>query len=121
MSEFLYWPYDEVTLEVSEDHSKVIIACPWLKASIVVTEENKASLEALLTKFAQGLGSEDLGLVNAVFQNLSSHPFCYILPTAKGSAPDQHKIEDDALVSSSLEDMLQRIVDMKTHADFEEV
>lgn len=112
MSKFLYWPYDEISLNVNEARDTVILKCPWLEAKIPVTESNKTNLQILAGKFVnKQLTAADIGLVQWFFKDLAKYPLCYVLPTAKSQGPlDTHTPKDNRSFEGGVENVLAAVI-----------
>ena len=104
MSQFLYWPYDEVSFEKTD--SGAIVKTPWLTAKLNLSEQDQLLASKIADKYkSQALGPEDIPLLNQLLQGLSHLPFCYILPTQK-FAKDHHALIDKTLIDLELKDFL---------------
>ena len=112
MSEFVLWPYDEVTIKRDNDSNSVVVQSPWIKATIKIDDQNRLQLEELVQKFSgPGLVPGDLKLVNWLFQELRSFPLSYILPSKKNSPTlDKHTTQDDVLSELPLPEFLQSVL-----------
>lgn len=107
MKGFLYWPYDEVTVEATPSRDVITVKAPWIQAKVKGPVEPKANLEALLEKFEKKeLAPTDVGLLHWFFSNFEKYPLCYILPTPKSGATDLHTTQEVQLGNSSLEEIL---------------
>jgi hypothetical protein len=116
MTAFLYWPYDEVTLESPAEGNAAEVKSPWLTATVRFKEEDRDRIEALSDKFATGsLNPADIELVNWFFAELDHYPFCYIVPTAKDEeALDAHGLKDSSLLALTFSDFLPQSVGSAT-------
>lgn len=93
MSNFVYWPYDEIKLQMNPEKSEVAVQTPWLEAKTAIDETSKPHVGDLCSLIDENkLGGEHLQLVNWFFGALSDFPFCYILPAPKprSAANDDH-------------------------------
>lgn len=106
---FMYWPYDEVSLSASADGKAVVVKTPWLEATVGLTPETQADVLRLVEKFhSESLAAEDLPLVSWFFTGLAEYPLSYILPAPKaGPDLDQPALKDDALLALDLKGLLQ--------------
>jgi hypothetical protein len=108
MSQFLYWPYDEVSFEKTD--SGAIVKTPWLTAKLNLSEQDQLLASKIADKYkGQALGPEDIPLLNQLLQGLSHLPFCYILPTQK-FAKDHHALIDKTLIDLELKDFMITLV-----------
>ena len=122
MSNFVYWPYDELSLTLDKGANAVTVKSPWLEASTEVASEILEPLADLAAKMEnQSLSGQDLGLVNWFFKQLSEYPFCYILP---GNKPvkdiDHHKVSEEPLSELSMRDLLNHVSRNLKDANFTE-
>lgn len=108
MSTFLYWPYDEVSIEYPETELVVQVKSPWLSAKVTFQAHDREKIELLAEKFRTGtLTADDLPLINWFFAELQRYPLCYIVPTQKSSERlDTHSILDSDLIASGFGDFL---------------
>ena len=118
--EFMYWPYDEVTLSTSADGKTLMIDTPWIQAKIPNEDPYREKFEILADKFSQqSLGGEDLPLINWFFSQLSEYPLCYILPSSKGEGDlDQHTTQDSKLLNLSMKELLATILKSSSDTTF---
>lgn len=108
MNDFLFWPYDELTLELSADQDVILVKTPWIEAAVAVTGTNKVNIQALATKFSHNqLAPSDMNLVQWFFKDFSKYPLCYILPSPKTSSQlDCHSMQDDRCIHGELVEFL---------------
>lgn len=109
MSNYIYWPYDEVSLETNNDDGQIFLKAPWLEARTAQALFEPRSLQDLAKKMNEKrLSVDDLGLVNDFFRHFEAYPFAYILPTPKdGDALDRHAISDTTFGNQTLVDALR--------------
>lgn len=100
MTNFTYWPYDEVTLEKEEINNILTIKTPWISATTKISFFNQDALNTLYTKFTSGtLSAPDLPLVSGFFRHFAHYPIAYILPFVKNNSPlDSHMLMDETLL-----------------------
>ncbi|WP_141735036.1 hypothetical protein [Oligoflexus tunisiensis] len=111
MNTYYYWPYDEVTVELTETQDKLNLTTPWMQASLPVSASNRPAAVELVEKFGSGtLSAQDIPFITSLFEVVRLYPFCYILPTPKhGDRPetmDVPKLLDHDLVDSGPLDLL---------------
>lgn len=110
MNTHLYWPYDEVSLEIPGD-SSIVLKTPWLKATTSAVPFNKEKLLELSTKLTeQRLSIKDAVFVNEFFTYFKQYPVSYILPTIKTEPLDKHYLIDHSLLEMSFEQVLEAIL-----------
>lgn len=107
----MYWPYDEVSLDVQLEHGTVAVKSPWLVATFPSEVLPLPELNELSSKLNQKqLGADHLPLVHAFFSHLEAYPFAYTLPARKLEATDQHILVDDTLLAGDMREVFTRIV-----------
>ncbi|RZA25959.1 MAG: hypothetical protein EOP10_05180 [Proteobacteria bacterium] len=108
MTPFLYWPYDEVTLDRPAEGNVAEVKTPWLSARVTFKEDDREKIERLAGKFADhSLSAQDIELINWFFGELDHYSFCYIVPAPKEeTALDQHELRDAAFVALPFTDFL---------------
>jgi hypothetical protein len=108
MSGYLYWPYDEVTLEASATRDKITVKTPWMEATVKGPIEPSEDFESLLQKFQRKeILPNDIHLINWFFRNFEKYPLCYILPTDKGKTGlDVHEVKSADFAEKTLKEML---------------
>ena len=74
MAEHVYWPYDEVGLEVDSKAQRVNVMAPWLELSVQMEPEDCSATEQIARKMNEGLGPDDLPLINSFFSHFSQFP-----------------------------------------------
>lgn len=111
MSELIYWPYDEVKLQLINDNTRVKLSTPWLKAEISAKAFESNNLFRLTEKMAhETLSGQDLPLVNGVFRVFNQYPVSYILPNNKtGPALDKAIIKDESIINNNLPEAISSI------------
>lgn len=110
MSNYIYWPYDEVSLDI-QSSGNVTLKTPWLEATTSTQAFNETKLSQLCSKIDdKSLAAHDLGLVNDFFRFFHQYPVAYILPTEK-NAPnlDTHTLLDRTLLGENFSETFERI------------
>ncbi|HXH30896.1 MAG TPA: hypothetical protein VNJ01_08800 [Bacteriovoracaceae bacterium] len=98
MTNFTYWPYDEVTLSLGASDIEVIVDAPWLSTGLKFDPAHRERIISLVEKFKlQSLEASDLQEVNWFFSSLSTYPLCYILPGTSPAGVDAHAVQDSTL------------------------
>lgn len=111
MTPFIYWPYDEVTLDSPGEDNVVHIKSPWLTAKVKFKAEDRERIEDLGEKFAsQALSADDISLINWFFSELDHYPLCYIVPSPKDEPLDLHELRDPDFLTLPLSDFLGSII-----------
>lgn len=93
---FTYWPYDEVSINTSND--ELTIKTPWMSASTpleIFDQENILQLKSKLNDKTAGIN--DMPLISDFFGHFHKYPLAYILPQNK-DAQDVHKVLDQRLL-----------------------
>ena len=107
MNTYFYWPYDEVTAELSADQKELIIKAPWLQASQPVSLANLPAANELVEKFKNNsLSTQDMTLIHGAFQAIQKYPFCYILPGQKGGDLESPDLLDRDLIALAPKELL---------------
>ena len=119
MSSFIYWPYDEVSLDVKIP-GELTVKTPWMEATTSTAAFNPLHIARLKAKLNdQSLSANDMVLVNDFFRHFHQYPLAYILPTAKnGATLDNHSLIDASNLSDDFTEIILRVV--KTYANVEE-
>lgn len=110
MNNYIYWPYDEVSLDM-QSSGNVTLKTPWLEATTSTQPFNETQLSQLCSKLDdKSLAANDLGLVNDFFRFFHQYPVAYILPTKK-SAPnlDTHTLRDRTLLEENFSETFELI------------
>jgi hypothetical protein len=118
MTSFVYWPYDEVSLEANIP-GELTVRTPWMEATTSATPFNPAQVLRLKTKLNdKSLSADDIVLVNDFFKHFHHYPLAYILPSLKDEdGLDTHSLEDNANLDGNFDDIVTRILVL--HADFD--
>jgi len=107
-NQFLYWPFDEITLAFTEDGEGVLVKSPWMEIKLPREQYHPEAIETLVAKFQDDTVNpgDDLELVHSFFSEFKDYPLSYTLPTPK-KGEDEHKLMDNAAPSDSIADFLK--------------
>ncbi|MCA9506914.1 MAG: iron-containing redox enzyme family protein [Myxococcales bacterium] len=110
MSNFNYWPYDEVSLESSANLDDIVVKTPWLTATTNKARFSQSLVPFLSSKLhGKSLSPQDIPAVNEFFKHFHQLPFAYILPTPKLShSLDAHHIKDQCLLHENIKEILSQ-------------
>jgi hypothetical protein len=111
MSTHYYWPYDEVTAELTETQDQLNLSAPWIQASLPVSAANRPLAQELVSKLDNGsLAAQDIPFITSLFEIVRLFPFCYILPAPKGGEETQDldvpQLQDQSLLECGPLDLL---------------
>jgi hypothetical protein len=111
MHEFIYWPYDEVSLDINMPGT-LVVRTPWMEATTSSLGFDSHELIALSNKLKENnLSGDDIVAVSDFFRHFHEYPLAYILPTKKAaSGLDMHGIKDRTILHMSFESLLSTIL-----------
>lgn len=111
MHEFIYWPYDEVSLDINIPGT-LVVKTPWIEATASSLRFDAHKLISLSNKLNEhNLSSDDIGAVSDLFRHFHEYPLAYILPTKKAtSGLDMHGMKDRTILPMSFEGLLNTII-----------
>lgn len=91
MSQYIYWPYDEVKFDVDAAAHSLRVRAPWLQLRTRLQADEDKSYSRLSDRIeAQSLSAEDVPWVHSLVQRFEKFPLSYILGTDKPEATDSH-------------------------------
>ncbi|HXW52750.1 MAG TPA: hypothetical protein VEL47_01465, partial [Myxococcota bacterium] len=113
MNDFIYWPYDEVSLDI-KTQGKLVVKTPWMEATTSSLPFDVFGLSELSRKLNENdLSHDDIGMVSDFFSYFHQYPLAYVLPTNKTSSGlDTHAIKDSSILQMSFEDLLCSILNV---------
>lgn len=109
---YLYWPYDEVTLSFGANQTEIIVDSPWLTTTPIVREDQLPRVQKLVKAFTQKNFAElELSDVNWFFGPLATYPLCYILPGSPlGPDVSSHELLDRSFIEGTPKSTLLSII-----------
>ena len=121
MNPFLYWPYDEVSIECPEQENVAHVKSPWLTAKITFKSDDRRMIETLAEKFrTESLSASDMPLINWFFGELRNYPLCYIVPAAKDTASlDTPLLQDTIFTQLAFVDFLPLTAYASAQSEFD--
>ncbi|MCA9508180.1 MAG: hypothetical protein KC505_07160 [Myxococcales bacterium] len=111
MQKYLYWPYDELTIDFNPQDENLSLKTPWLSLMIKKNSEQNPLWEILTDKINNHkLTAHDISAISNFFSNFKDYPISYILPSPKKSPLDKHLVSDGRHLEGSFTEQLELIL-----------
>ena len=79
MQKYLYWPYDELTIDFNPQDENLSLKTPWLSLMIKKNSEQNPLWEILTDKINNHkLTAHDISAISNFFSNFKDYPISYI-------------------------------------------